>query len=77
MDIAGPLSKSKRYVLVLCNHHTQYPEAVALHSTNAKHVAKEIVQSFSQVEVPEILTDQGPNFVSVFGRTLENQTHPH
>ena len=39
MDIVGPLPKSrsgKRYILVLCDYATRYPEAVALRSIEAE-----------------------------------------
>ena len=42
MDIVGPLPRSRagnRYVLVLCDYATRYPEAVPLPSTDAEHVA--------------------------------------
>ena len=63
MDIVGPLPKSrsgKRYILVLCDYATRYPEAVALRSIEAETIAEELVKIFSRVGIPkEILTDQG------------------
>ena len=68
MDIVGPFPRSrsgKKYVLVICDYATRYPEAVPLHSIDAEHIAKELVKLFARVGVPkEILTDQGSNFVS-------------
>ena len=68
MDIVGPLPRTtsgKRFILVVCDYATRYPEAVALSSTDAEHVAEELVRIFSRVGIPEeILTDQGPNFMS-------------
>ena len=68
MDIVGPLPRSKaghRYILVLCDYATRYPEAIALHSIDAEHIAEELIKLFSRVGVPkEILTDQGSNFTS-------------
>ena len=68
MDIVGPLPKTqsgKRFVLVVCDYATRYPEAVALRSTEAEHIAEQLVQIFSRVGIPEeILTDQGANFMS-------------
>ena len=49
MDIVGPLSKShsgKRYILVICDYATRYPEAIALRSTDAEHIAEELVTAF-------------------------------
>ena len=67
MDI-GPLPKSrsgKRFVLVVCDYATRYPEAVPLRTMDAEHIGEELVQIFSRVGVPsEILTDQGSNFMS-------------
>ena len=68
MDIVGPLERSKsgnRYVLVICDYATRYPEAIPLRSIEAKKIANELVKLFSRVGIPrEILTDQGSNFTS-------------
>ena len=68
MDIVGPLPKSrggKRYILVVCDYATRYPEAIPLRSIDAEHVAEELVHLFTRVGIPEeILTDQGANFMS-------------
>ena len=68
MDIVGPLPKSRaghKYILVICDYATRYPEAVPLHSIDAQHVAEELMQVFARVGIPqEILTDQGTKFTS-------------
>ena len=68
MDIVGPLPRSRsgnRYILVLCDYGTRYPEAVPLRNIDAEHVAEELVKVFARVGIPsEILTDQGTNFMS-------------
>ena len=68
MDIIGPLPRSRsgnRYVLVVCDYATRWPEAAPLRSIDAEHVAEELMTLFSRVGVPrEILTDQGSNFTS-------------
>ena len=68
MDIVGPLPRSRaghRYILVVCDYATRYPEAVAMRSIDAEHVAEELVRIFARVGLPrEILTDQGTNFTS-------------
>ena len=68
MDIVGPLPRSRagnRYVLVVCDYATRYPEAVPLRSIEAERIAEELIQIFSRVGIPrEILTDQGSNFMS-------------
>ena len=68
MDIVGPLPRScsgNRYVLVVCDYATRYPEVVALRNIDAESVAEELVKLFARVGIPrEILTDQGANFTS-------------
>ena len=49
----------------MCDYATRYPEAFALKSVDAEHVAEALMTMFSRVGVPkEILTDQGTNFTS-------------
>ena len=68
MDIVGPLPRSRaghRYVLVVCDYATKYPEAVPLKSIDAECIAEELVKIFARMGIPkEILTDQGSNFMS-------------
>ena len=68
MDIVGPLPRSSqgnRYILVVCDYATRYPEASALKSIDAETVADNLVRLFSWIGIPkEILTDQGSNFMS-------------
>lgn len=68
MDIVGPLEKSSsgnRFILVLCDYATRYPEAFPLRSVKAKQIANCLLQLFSRVGVAkEILTDCGTNFMS-------------
>lgn len=68
MDIIGPLPRSSagnKYVLVLCNYATHYPEAIPLKSIDAELVTKELMKVFARVGVlQEILADQGSNFTS-------------
>ncbi|XP_034565106.1 uncharacterized protein LOC117830889 isoform X3 [Notolabrus celidotus] len=68
MDIVGPVERSKagnRYMLVITDYATKYPEVFPLKSIKAKSVAFCLVQFFSRVGFPcEILTDQGTNFMS-------------
>lgn len=68
MDIVGLVEKSKsgnRYMLVITDYGTKYPEVFPLKTVKAKTVAFSLVQFFSRVGFPcEILTDQGTNFIS-------------
>ena len=68
MDIVGPLprsSKGHKYILVICDYATRYPEAVPLRTCDAEAVAEELGKLFSRVGIPkEVLTDQGTNFTS-------------
>ena len=79
MDIVGPLPRSRggnRYVLVVCDYGTKYPEAVPLRSIDAETVAEELMVIFSRVGIPrEILTDQGSNFQSQLLRELYRLLH--
>eukprot|EP00731_Ephydatia_muelleri_P014418 Em0008g138a len=68
LDIVGPLPRSRsgnRFVLVICDYATRYPEAIPFRSADAEHVAEQLVQVFSRVGIPqEIMSDQGTNFMS-------------
>ena len=68
MDIVGPLNKSGRghkFILVLCDYATKYPEAVPLKTINSEIVANAMIEIFSRMGIPnEILADQGSNFMS-------------
>jgi len=68
MDVVGPVERSKsgnRFMLVVTDYATKYPEVFPLKSVKAKTVAWCLVQFFSRVGFPkEILTDQGTNFMS-------------
>ena len=79
MDLMGPLPRSRsgnRYVLVLCDYATRYPEAVPLKNIDAETVAEELIHVFSRVGLPEeILTDQGSNFQSQLLQELYQLLH--
>lgn len=68
MDVVGPVERSRtgnRFMLVVTDYATRYPEVFSLKSIKAKYVATCLVQLFSRVGFPcEILTDQGTNFMS-------------
>lgn len=55
MDIVGPLPHSRmgnKYILVICDYATRYPEAIPLHSIDASHVAEELLKLFTRIGVP-------------------------
>lgn len=68
MDIVGPLVKTKagnRYMLVITDYATKYPEVFPLKSIKARAIAGSLIQLFSRVGFPkDIVTDQGSNFMS-------------
>ncbi|XP_075764387.1 uncharacterized protein LOC142819706 [Pelodiscus sinensis] len=75
MDIVGPFNRAtrtgKKYILVVVDFATRYPEAVALPSIEADTVADALLTIFSRVGFPqEVLTDQGSNFMSALLRCL-------
>ena len=69
-DIMGPVTRAKatgaKYVLSLTDYFTKYVVTVPLVQTEAKDVAKAIVENWIlQFGVPDVLhTDQGKNFGS-------------
>ena len=79
IDIVGPLPKSRvgnRFVLVICDYTTRYPDAVPLRSCDTEHVVEALVNFFAQVGVPrEILSDQGTNFTSQLMKEIQNLLH--
>ena len=68
MDMVGPLPVTRhgnRYILVVCDYATRYPEAFPMRKFTAPAVASRLVELFSRHGIPkEILTDQGTNFTS-------------
>ena len=79
MDMVGPLPRScsgNKYVLVVCDYATRYPEAIPLKNTDAETVAEDLLALFARVGIPnEILTDQGSNFQSQLLRELYRLLH--
>uniref|UniRef100_A0A3Q2DC58 Gypsy retrotransposon integrase-like protein 1 n=1 Tax=Cyprinodon variegatus TaxID=28743 RepID=A0A3Q2DC58_CYPVA len=68
MDIVGPLERTRsghRFILVVCDYATRYPEAFPLRKITAVAVARALLQLISRVGIPqEIITDQGTAFLS-------------
>ena len=47
MDIEGPLPRSRsghRYIIVMCDYVTRYPEEIPLRATDAEHIAGELAK---------------------------------
>ena len=69
-------SRGNKYVLVVCDYATRYPEAIAMRSVEAERVAEELVTLFARVGIPEeILMDQGTNFTSRLLKELYRLLH--
>ncbi|CAM4532741.1 unnamed protein product [Lepidochelys kempii] len=67
----GFLYREWKYILVVVDFATRYPEAVPLASIEADPVADALLTIFSRVGFPkEVLTDQGSNFMSALLRCL-------
>ncbi|GBO24109.1 hypothetical protein AVEN_129663-1 [Araneus ventricosus] len=70
LDILGtfPVTKDNRYVLILMNYFTKWPEKIAIPDQEASTVAEELVRSWiSCYSVPVILhSNQGAHFNSAF-----------
>lgn len=69
VDLVGPIEpmtdRKNRYILVMVDYATRYPEAVALPGIEAERVAEALVDMFSRLGVPEeMLTDLGSQFTS-------------
>ena len=69
IDLVGPIGPPSedghRYVLMLVDFATRYPEAVPLKNIDTETVAQAFVDIFNRLGVPEeILSDLGTHFVS-------------
>ena len=69
VDLVGPVSPASedghRYILVMVDYATRYPEAVALKSIDTITVAEALLSMWSRVGIPErVLSDRGTQFVS-------------
>ncbi len=69
IDLVGPLNpcsdRGNRYILVLVDYATRYPEATPMKSIEAERVAEELVVMFTRLGIPrEVLTDLGTQFTS-------------
>ena len=74
MDLVGPLERTRKgnkFILVIVDYATRYPEAIPLKTIDAETIAEELVKVFARVGIPEeLLTDQGSNFTSELMRQV-------
>uniref|UniRef100_A0A8C5PWN7 Gypsy retrotransposon integrase-like protein 1 n=1 Tax=Leptobrachium leishanense TaxID=445787 RepID=A0A8C5PWN7_9ANUR len=75
VDIIGPLARpsttGKKYILMVVDYATRYPEAIPLSNIQADTIADALLQVFSQVGFPqEILSDQGSQFTAELTQQL-------
>ena len=67
VDIVGPLKpaseKGNRYILVMVDYATRYPEAIPLKTVESEEVAEALWVMWSRLGIPrEVLTDRGTQF---------------
>ena len=69
VDLVGPIKpaseRGHRYILVLVDYATRYPEAIPLKSIEAEVVAEALLEMYSRLGIPkQVLTDRGSQFMS-------------
>ena len=68
VDLIGPIEPASeaghRYIMTHVDYATKYPEAVPLKRIDTETVAEALVDIYSRLGVPEILSDQGTQFIS-------------
>ncbi|KAL8569564.1 hypothetical protein ACOMHN_044702 [Nucella lapillus] len=69
VDLVGPIipvsERGHRYILVLVDYATRYPEAVPLKNIDTETVAEALFEMWTRLGIPtEVLSDQGTQFVS-------------
>ncbi|KAJ1216044.1 hypothetical protein NDU88_003650 [Pleurodeles waltl] len=75
IDIVGPLGPKtalgNRFILVLVDHATRYPEAIPLRTVTANVVTRALMGIFTRVGFPKkVVSDRGTNFMSAYMKTL-------
>ncbi|KAJ1084485.1 hypothetical protein NDU88_004632 [Pleurodeles waltl] len=75
VDIVGtldpPTASGNRFILVVVDHTTRYPEEIPLRTTTAPAVAKALLGIFSRVGFPkEVVSDRGSNFMSAYLKAM-------
>ena len=67
IDLVGPMASDKRhrYILILVDYATRYPEAVPLKNIDTETVVEALLDMYSRVGVlEEVLSDLGTQFTS-------------
>ena len=68
MDVFGPLPPTKagnKYILVVMDYHTKWPEAFALRNVTSETVENCLIEITARTRIPEeLLTDNVSNFIS-------------
>lgn len=76
MDLIGPLAETKeghKYICVLVDYYTKWPQAYTLKSKSASEVTMCILKFVYQFEAPKrILTDQGREFVNAVSNSVHD-----
>ena len=77
VDIVGPIkpmsTTKKRYILVMVDYATRYPEAIALKDIRAETIAEALWNFWTRLGIPdEILTDRGTQFTSDLMKEVNN-----
>lgn len=75
IDLIGPMSpaseRGNRYVLVVVDHASRYPEAIPLRFIDTVTIAEALLEIFSRVGFPrEILSDRGTQFTAELMREI-------
>ncbi|KRX52671.1 Transposon Tf2-9 polyprotein, partial [Trichinella sp. T6] len=75
VDVLGPLEETKRgnrYLLVICDYFTKWPEAFPMSDAEATTIARHLVNGiFCRFRAPETIhSDQGRNFESALIKEL-------
>ncbi|KAJ1206276.1 hypothetical protein NDU88_001685 [Pleurodeles waltl] len=75
IDIVGPLdpktAMGNRFILVLVDHATRYPEAIPLRTVTAPVVRRALMGVFTRMGFPkEVVSDRGTNFISTYMKSL-------
>ena len=68
MDIVGPLPRSwsgNKYILVLCDYATRYPEALPLKTIDADHIAEALIKYLGHVVGGGVVRPEPPKLEAV------------